>query len=142
VHHAWSGEGLSDRLRADATVAFVDMFSLGALDVAFQVRLAHDEICVRILPFARIATSPVLAADTSPVLAAPIDHAMDEDGSDRPEAMPGARSRPAPPRTSSTCSSRSALAPAAALAARRWRLRIAFKSIPATPDGEREVEVC
>jgi hypothetical protein len=35
-------EGLSDRLRADATIAFVDMFSLGALHVASQVRLAHD----------------------------------------------------------------------------------------------------
>jgi hypothetical protein len=34
VHHAWGAEGLSDRLRADATIAFVDMFSLGALDVA------------------------------------------------------------------------------------------------------------
>jgi hypothetical protein len=35
VHHAWGAEGLSDRLRADATIAFVDMFSLGALNVAF-----------------------------------------------------------------------------------------------------------
>jgi hypothetical protein len=34
VHHAWGAEGLSDRLRADATIAFVDMFSLGVLDVA------------------------------------------------------------------------------------------------------------
>jgi hypothetical protein len=78
-HHAWGAEGLSDRLRADATIAFEDMFSLGALDVPFTVRLAHDEICVRILPFASIATLPVLAADTSPVLAALVDHAMDED---------------------------------------------------------------
>jgi hypothetical protein len=82
VHHAWGAEGLSDRLRADATIAFVDMFSLGALDVAFYVRLARDEICVCILPFARIATSPVLAADTSPILAAPVDDAMNEKGSD------------------------------------------------------------
>jgi hypothetical protein len=96
---------------------------------------------VRILHFASITTSPVLAADTSPVLAAPVDYAMDEDGSDRPEAMPGARPRPPPPRTTSTCSSRSALAPPAALAARRRRLRIALKSIFA-PDGEREVELC
>jgi hypothetical protein len=86
------------------------MYSLGALDVAFYVRLAHDKICVRILPFVRIATPPVLAADTSPVPAAPADHAMDEDGSDRHEAMPGARPRPPPPpRTGSTSSSRSAL---------------------------------
>jgi hypothetical protein len=35
AHRAWGAEGLSDRLRTEATIAFVDMFSLGALDVAF-----------------------------------------------------------------------------------------------------------
>jgi hypothetical protein len=49
VHHAWDAEGESARLRADATIAFADAFSLGALDDAFEVRLTPNQICVLML---------------------------------------------------------------------------------------------
>jgi hypothetical protein len=77
VHHARDAEGVSARLRADVTIAFADAFSLGALDDAF----APNQIRVLMLHSTGVQR-PVLAADTSPALAAPVHDEIDGDGSD------------------------------------------------------------
>jgi hypothetical protein len=92
-----------------------------------------------------------LAADTNPVLAAPVHDAIDGDGSDLRDARLGVYSRPRPRVTSSICSPcpdpRSAASHSPrplhplALATKRPRVRIVPKSVPAR-DGEREVAVC